>query len=278
MRLQKFLAQAGVASRRASERLIREGRVAVNGQTVTVMGWKVDPARDRVTVDGRPVALPQAEGPGGGLVYIMLHKPSGVLSGARDDRGRITATEWVRRRGGPSVRLFPVGRLDLDSEGLLLLTNDGQLAYGLTHPSRQVPKSYRVVVQGAVTDEALEALRRGVVLEDGPTAPAGVRLIRRTRRSSELEITIHEGRKRQVRRMCRAVGFPVRRLVRMRIGPLELGRLPRGAWRYLTPEEVRLLQRACGAGEPFTASPAGGSISPKTQDGRTEGRQAPAAG
>lgn len=274
MRLQKFLAQAGVASRRASERLIREGRVAVNGQTVTVMGWKIDPARDRVTVDGRPVALPVAEegqGPGGGLVYIMLHKPSGVLSAARDDRGRITATEWVRRRGGPPVRLFPVGRLDLDSEGLLLLTNDGQLAYGLTHPSRQVPKSYRVVVQGAVTDEALEALRRGVVLEDGPTAPAGVRLVRRTERWSELEITIHEGRKRQVRRMCQAVGFPVRRLVRVRIGPLELGRLPRGAWRYLTPDEVRRLRRASGAGEPFTAPPSRGSITPnKTQDGRTE--------
>lgn len=270
MRLQKFLAQAGVASRRASEQLIREGRVAVNGQTVTVMGWKVDPARDRVTVDGEPVEPPG--GQDGIPVYIVLNKPPGVLSAARDERGRITVTEWVRRRGGPGVRLFPVGRLDLNSEGLMLLTNDGELAYGLTHPSREVPKTYRVVVQGAVSNEALRALRQGVVLEDGPTAPAEVRLLRRTPQSSELEITIHEGRKRQVRRMCQAVGFPVERLVRVRIGPLALGDLPRGAWRYLTPKEVERLKRASGASEPFTAPPARGSIAPKTQDGRAEGR------
>ncbi|NLG68331.1 MAG: rRNA pseudouridine synthase [Firmicutes bacterium] len=274
VRLHKWLAQAGVASRRASEALIRQGRVAVNGQTVTAMGWSIDPGRDRVTVDGRPVAPP----PGAGeMVYILLHKPRGLVSTARDERGRPTVVDWVRSRGGPGVRLFPVGRVDLDSEGLLLLTNDGELAYALTHPSRQVPKTYRVTVRGAITDEALQRLRQGVELEDGRARASSLRLIRRSPDGGELAITLHEGRKRQVRRMCQSVGLTVRRLVRVRLGPLDLGTLAPGQWRYLGPDEVARLRRASGASEPFTAPGGRGSIPPKTQDGRTAGDGEPGA-
>lgn len=280
MRLQRYLAQAGVASRRSAERLIREGRVAVNGFVVTAMGWKVDPQKDRVTVDGRPVE--PAPGDAGSAVYILLHKPRGVLSAARDDRGRITAVEWVRRAGGPAVRVFPVGRLDLDSEGLLLLTNDGELAYALTHPSREVPKTYRVRVQGVLSDGAVEALRRGVMLEDGPAAAARVKVVRRLPESAEMEMVLYEGRKRQVRRMCRAVGLRVTRLVRTAVGPVRLGRLRPGDWRYLTAEEVERLRRAARVGErpaahPFTPPARRGSIPPKTrQHGRMEsGAEAP---
>lgn len=280
MRLQRYLAQAGVASRRSAERLIRDGRVAVNGFVVTAMGWKVDPERDRVTVDGRPVEA--GRGDAGSAVYIMLHKPRGVLSAARDDRGRITAVEWVRRAGGPAVRVFPVGRLDLDSEGLLLLTNDGELAYALTHPSREVPKTYRVRVQGVLSDGAVEALRRGVVLEDGPAAAARVKVVRRLPESAEMEMVLYEGRKRQVRRMCREVGLRVTRLVRTAVGPVRLGRLRPGDWRYLTAEEVERLRRAARVGErpathPFTPPARRGSIPPKTrQHGRMEsGAEAP---
>lgn len=273
VRLQKFLADAGVASRRASEGLIREGRVAVNGRVVSAMGFKVDPARDRVCVDGRPVSTRGDKSPP--PVYIMLHKPPGVLSAAADARGRETVTEWVRRHGGPQVRLFPVGRLDLDSEGLVLLTNDGALAHTLMHPSFEVAKVYRVRVRGRMGDDAAEALRRGVALEDGPTAPARVRVVRRTERSSDLEVTLHEGRKRQLRRMCQAVGYQVLRLVRVRLGPLALGSLPRGAWRYLSPEEVRRLKAAAAAGEAKAHSlqqtPRHDKHVGKSQDGRTEG-------
>ncbi|HEY8426362.1 MAG TPA: pseudouridine synthase [Limnochordales bacterium] len=274
VRLHKWLAQAGVASRRAAEALIRQGRVAVNGQTVTAMGWTIDPSRDRVTVDGRPVEPPAG---GEGLVYVLLHKPRGLVSTARDERGRPTVVDWVRSRGGPQVRLFPVGRLDLDSEGLLLLTNDGELAYALTHPSRQVPKTYHVTVRGAITEDALRRLRQGVELEDGPARAASLRLIRRSQDGGELAITLHEGRKRQVRRMCQAVGLTVRRLVRVRLGPLSLGTLAPGEWRLLRPDEVARLRRASGVDRPFTAPGGRGSIPAKTQDGRTAGDGDPGA-
>jgi 23S rRNA pseudouridine2605 synthase len=233
MRLAKFLASGGVASRRASEEVIRAGRVAVNGTVVT------DPARDvgeldAVEVDGRPVAATPER-----LVFA-LHKPAGVVSTARDPQGRPTVVSLLPRE----VRLYPVGRLDADTTGLILLTNDGELAHRLTHPSFEVPKTYRATISNPpVRAAAVRALRAGVALEDGLTAPA------RVRRVSEnvLEITIHEGRKRQVKRMCEAVGHPVRRLERVAFGPLRLGDLAAGRWRRLGESEVRSLAAAGSA-------------------------------
>lgn len=230
MRLAKFLAHAGVASRRAAERLIAEGRVTVDGAVVT------DPARD---VTGESAVAFDGERLGGEepRVVYALHKPAGVVSTAQDTHGRRTVVDLVP--GGR--RLYPVGRLDADTTGLILLTNDGELANRLTHPRYEVPKTYRATVGGPpVSERALRALRNGVRLDDGATAPARVRrLDPRT-----LEITIHEGRKRQVRRMCEAVGHPVERLQRVRFGPLALGDLPAGRARRLSPAEVRELAAA----------------------------------
>jgi 23S rRNA pseudouridine2605 synthase len=233
MRLTKYLAAAGVASRRASEDIIRSGRVTVGGAVVT------DPARDaspsdRVAVDGRRVApVPER-------VVYMLNKPAGVVSTARDTHGRPTVVSLVPA----GRRLYPVGRLDRDTTGLILLTDDGDLAHRLTHPRFEVPKTYRAVVnRGPVRASELKALRTGPELEDGPTAPAQVRLLA----PDTLQITIIEGRNRQVRRMCQAVGHPVRALARVRFGPLELGTLKVGAYRRLTETEVASLSRAPGA-------------------------------
>jgi 23S rRNA pseudouridine2605 synthase len=240
MRLAKYLAHAGVASRRAAEAIVAEGRVRV-GRTVVR-----DPARDvdersGVTVDGRPVAGPEQR-----AVYAV-NKPLGVLSTAHDPYGRPTVVSLVphERR-----RLYPVGRLDADSSGLILLTNDGELAHRLTHPSFQVPKTYRATVEGGpVREDALQRLREGVVLADGPTAPARVARVARVR-GDVLEITIHEGRNRQVRRMCDAVGHPVRALERIAFGPLELGDLRTGACRELSERELRKLRALCEARPP----------------------------
>jgi 23S rRNA pseudouridine2605 synthase len=229
MRLAKHLAHAGVASRRAAERLIADGRVAVNGQAVT------DPARDvagsdRVEVDGKAVA--DAEPP----VVYALNKPLGVISTAHDTHGRPTVVELVPAGG---VRLYPVGRLDADSSGLILLTNDGELANRLTHPRHEVPKTYLARVSGGrVGESALAALRAGVELEDGLTAPARVRRVK----PDLIELTIHEGRNRQVRRMCRAVGHPVLALQRSAFGPLRLGDLAAGAHRRLSEAEIERLR------------------------------------
>lgn len=228
------MARCGVASRRACETLIAEGRVQVNGRTVTEPGFQVDPATDEVRVDGR-VLRPVVQ-----LHYLMLHKPAGYVTTASDPQGRPTVMELV-----PAMpRLYPVGRLDLDTEGLLLLTNDGPLAHRLTHPRYGVPKLYRAKVAGLVVPEALERLRTGVLLDDGPTAPARVRLLRQETGTALLELELKEGRKRQVRRMCAAVGHPVLHLRRVGFGPLRLGRLPKGAYRPLTPDEVARLRRA----------------------------------
>ena len=230
-RLQKVLARACVGSRRNSEELIAAGRVSVNGETA-VLGRRVDPSTDRVEVDGVPIGVRP------GLVYYLLNKPQGVVSTADDPQGRRIVTSLVPDY--PPVH--PVGRLDADSEGLLLLTNDGDLTYRLTHPSFGVEKEYLVSVVGSPTPGALRTLRDGVNLTDGTTAPAKVS----QPGASLLRITIHEGRKRQVRRMCEAVGHPVTRLVRTRIGPLRDTRLPPGEWRELTVDEVRQLERSAG--------------------------------
>jgi pseudouridine synthase len=240
IRLQKMLSQAGVASRRASERLIREGRVEVNGRRVTEMGVRVDPERDVVAVDGRRVEV------GNERRYILLHKPRGCLSVLSDDRGRRALGDLVPNAQG----LHPAGRLDYNSEGLLLLTDDGELTQRLTHPSYEHSKEYMVLVRGTPSPDALRALRAGIELEDGRTAPARVGRVdntpwgRASRGQMWLRFVLHEGRKRQIRRMCEAVGLEVRRLVRVRIGPIELGDLEAGAHRALTESEVRQLRRA----------------------------------
>ncbi len=233
-RLQKVLAARGWGSRRACEELIVAGRVRVNGE-VAVLGRRVDPDRDRVEVDGVPVGVRPD------LVHYLLNKPAGVVTTASDPEGRPTVVELVPRE----PRVFPVGRLDAATEGLLLLTNDGDLAQRLTHPSHGVEKEYLVEVDGGlVAPRALRRLREGVELDDGPTAPAEVS----QPSPGVLRLTIHEGRNRQVRRMCEAVGHPVRRLVRTRIGPLSDRTLRPGSWRALRPEELVALAAAAAPG------------------------------
>jgi 23S rRNA pseudouridine2605 synthase len=239
-RLQKVLAARGLGSRRACEELIEAGRVRVNGE-IAVLGRRVDADRDRVTVDGAPIGVRPD------LVYYVLNKPPGVVTTSSDPGGRPTVLDLV-----PSApRVHPVGRLDADSEGLLLLTNDGELTYRLTHPRFGVEKEYLVMVDGTPGPGAVRRLREGVDLEDGPTAPARVAAVG----PNGLRLTIHEGRNRQVRRMCAAVGHPVLRLVRTRIGPVRTGRLRPGQWRPLTPREALELQRTAGASANAAAGP-----------------------
>jgi 23S rRNA pseudouridine2605 synthase len=234
-RLQKILAQAGLGSRRASEELIAAGRVRVNGEVAT-LGTRADPETDVIEVDGAVVGVRR------GLVHYLLNKPAGVVTTARDPQGRPAVVDLVPAE----PRVYPVGRLDADTEGLLLLTNDGELAHRLTHPSFGVDKEYLAGVAGTPSRGAVRRLREGVELDDGPTAPAKVSLVD----EHTLRITIHEGRNRQVRRMCEAVGHPVQRLVRVRIGPLADRRLAPGAWRPLTQAEVRDLERAAAGRAP----------------------------
>ena len=232
MRLAKFLAVAGVASRRAAEQIVRSGRVSVGGEPVLDPALDVGP-EDAVMLDGRPLSA-EAE-----LVVYALNKPAGVVSTAADPQRRPTVVSLVES----DLRLYPVGRLDVDVTGLILLTNDGQLAYRLTHPSFEVPKTYRARVgRPPVSGAALASLRKGVELDDGITAPAQVRRLA----ADALEITIHEGRKRQVKRMLEHVGHPVRELQRVGFGPLALGDLRPGAYRRLTAAEVRALTGAAG--------------------------------
>ena len=227
-RLQKVLARAGIASRRASEEMIQAGRVTINGQ-IAALGDKVADS-DRIELDGIPVLRAP------NLVHYLLHKPREVVSTASDTENRQTVVDLV-----PSgIRVYPVGRLDADSEGLIILTNDGDLTHRLTHPSFGVPKEYLVHVEGIPQRSALRSLREGIQLEDGMTAPAQVSMPDQRL----LKITIHEGRNRQVRRMCAAIGHPVVRLVRVRIGPITDSSLTAGSWRELTNEEVRSLYQA----------------------------------
>lgn len=230
-RLQKIIAAAGICSRRAAEDLLRQGRVQVNGQ-IAALGDRADPETDAVTLDGQPLSREPER------VYLMLNKPRGYVTTLSDERGRRTAAELV---SGCGARVYPVGRLDMDSEGLLLLTNDGDFANGLMHPRGEVEKVYLVWVTGYEPGkEAL--LGRPITLDGYRIRPPKVTLQRVQGTKARLEITIHEGRNRQIRRMCQQAGLEVTRLKRIREGALSLGTLPPGAWRYLTEEEIRALQ------------------------------------
>lgn len=234
VRLQKALAAAGVASRRHAEELIRAGRVTVNGKLVTQLGTRVGP-RDRISVDGKPISREQR------FTYIILNKPAGVLSTARDERGRRTVLDLVKT----PARVYPVGRLDATSEGLILLTNNGELTFRLLHPRHEVPREYHVWVSPAPSETQLEQLRHGVEINGWRSGPAEI-----TRGpGGALRVVIHEGHKRQIRLMCQAVGLSVERLVRVRLGPLTLGQLKPGEWRELRPTEIRALLKSVGLAE-----------------------------
>jgi len=237
-RLQKILSRAGIASRRGAEAMIQAGRVTVDGQVVTELGTKVDPAEARIAVDGKAIEGPERQ------VYFLLNKPKGYLSTARDDRGRKTVLDLFSE---VRERIYPVGRLDYDTEGLLLLTNDGALMNGLLHPRYEVEKTYVAKVQGPVDEGRLEQMRKGLALEDGMTAPAKVKLLGREGHDTHrVEVRIHEGRNRQVRRMFAAIGCEVLALRRVRFAFLDLHDVRTGAYRALTKEEIQRLYAIAG--------------------------------
>ncbi len=234
LRLNQALAKTGFCSRRQADELIEAGRVSLNGQVTHEFWLPVNPDEDRLSVDGKPLSIKQ-------YLYVALHKPPGVVTTTRDEKGRQDVLQLLPAE---LRHLRPVGRLDMYSEGLLILTNDGELTQKLTHPQHQMTKLYWVQVKGEVTEQAIKQLRTGVELSDGPTLPAGVTLLDRNKSYSELEITLREGRNRQVRRMCDHLGYPVSRLVRLAVGALQLGGMPPGSWRYLDDAEVKLLKSA----------------------------------
>ena len=233
-RIQKILAQMGVASRRKAEELIAEGRVTVNGRTAEI-GMKADSARDHVKVDGKLLTRPEPK------VYLVFNKPKGVVTSLSDPEGRPTVKDFLQR---VKYRVFPVGRLDYDSEGLLLITNDGDFAQAVLHPSKKIYKTYLAKVKGIIDDAALEKLRTGVRLQDGKTAPSKVRRIpHRSENNSWIEISLHEGRNRQVRRMLEQVGYPVVKLKRTSVNGLKLRNLKPGEFRPLEPDEIESLRQ-----------------------------------
>ena len=238
-RLQKLLARAGLASRREAERWIVEGRVAVNGAVVTKVGVQADPAKDSIKVDGKRINTAVAP------LYFALHKPPGIITTLNDPRQRPDLAQLLGRLG-VKQRVFPVGRLDFNSSGLLLLTNDGELSRRLTHPRFGVKKTYQVKLNTCPTEKDLALLRKGIRLEDGITAPARVRVLEKLKKNAWIEIEIHEGRNRQVRRMFEALGYWVEKLVRVRMGPVSLGSLPLGALRPLSRTEIALLKQVVG--------------------------------
>lgn len=232
-RLQKILSAMGITSRRKAEELILEGRVTVNGRIATI-GMKADPARDHIKVDGKLLLRPEPK------VYIMFNKPKDVVTSLYDPEGRPTVKDFLK---GVKYRVFPMGRLDYDSEGLLLLTNDGDFAHAVLHPSRKISKTYLVKVKGILEEEEIEKLRSGIKLSDGMKAPAKVKRIRETENNSWLEMTIYEGKKRQIRRMFEKIGHQVLKLKRIRIDGLEMGKLEPGTYRYLSSEEINKMKR-----------------------------------
>ncbi|GIO65278.1 MULTISPECIES: pseudouridine synthase [Paenibacillus] len=240
-RLQKILAQAGIASRRKCEELILAGKVEVNGETVTVLGTKADPEQDIITVEGKPIRNEKK-------IYIMMNKPKGVITSAKDPAGRKIVTDYIK---GIKERIYPVGRLDYDTEGLLLLTNDGEFANMLTHPKHHVPKTYLATVEGIPHGTDLDKLRAGIQLEDGMTSPAEVEYkdIDIEKNEAVITITIHEGRNRQVRRMFDAISHKVIRLKRVSFGDLQLDNLKRGLYRHLTSNEVEALKNMAKTGK-----------------------------
>lgn len=237
-RLQKILARAGLASRREAERWIEEGRVTVNGAVVTKLGSQADPGKDKIKVDGKLISQPRR-------LYYLFHKPAGLITSMRDPQGRPNLGDWVASLGTRG-RLFPVGRLDFNSSGLLLLTNDGELAQRLMHPRYGVTKGYRVKISARPSEKELGRLRQGIKLEDGVTAPARVRLLRVLKKNAWVEVEISEGRYREVRRMFEALGYFVEKLERFCFGPIRLGTLGIGEIRPLSPQEVAALKRAVG--------------------------------
>ncbi len=236
IRVQKFLSECGVASRRKSEELISQGKVRVNG-AVVFLGDRVDPKRDTVTVNGKKVIKSKDH------TYIMLNKPRGFITTMSDEMDRKCVAQLI---SDVPARVYPIGRLDRESEGMLLFTNDGEFANALTHPSKHVPKTYRVTVRPSITEDQLTAITQGIIIEDRKTAPAEVRVISKEENRVVLEIVLYEGRNREIRKMCEEIGLEVARLKRTAVGSIKLGMLKQGAWRNLSEEEVRKLMIAAG--------------------------------
>jgi len=233
IRLQKFLADIGIASRRASEKIILDGRVQVNGRIARQLGIKIDPDVDEIKVDGKTCSGKPRH------IYILMNKPMGTVTTAKDPFGRSTVVDLLK---GLKERVYPVGRLDKDTEGLLILTNDGEVTYRLTHPKHEVEKTYLTVVKGRAGRQQIRMLEKGIKLEDGLTAPAKVKIVKSPDDSTVMEIKIHEGKKRQIRRMCNAIGNPVIYLKRTHVGILSLKNLKPGQWRFMTPKEIEYIK------------------------------------
>jgi 23S rRNA pseudouridine2605 synthase len=232
-RIQKILSEMGITSRRNAEEMINEGRITVNGKIAT-LGMKADPAKDHIKVDRKLLVKPEPK------VYLLLNKPKSVVTSLYDPEGRATVKDFLKKI---KYRVYPVGRLDYDSEGLLLMTNDGDFANAILHPSKKIPKTYLVKVKGVIEEAKIDKLRTGVKLIDGLTAPAKVKKISTTENNSWIEMTMHEGRKRQIRRMLEAIGHTVIKLKRIKINGIVLGNLKPGEYRYLTPEEMNKIKQ-----------------------------------
>ncbi|AKL95408.1 ribosomal large subunit pseudouridine synthase B [Clostridium aceticum] len=233
MRLQKFLASSGIASRRKSEDFIKEGIVKVNGEVITEMGYKVDPEKDEITIRDKIVNIKEK------YIYVLLNKPTGYITTASDQFNRKKVTDLVKL----PYRLFPVGRLDYNTSGLLLLTNDGELTFKLTHPKFKVEKTYIAKVEGKPSEEEKKAFENGLRIEDYVTSPAKLKIIKEEQQNSIIEVKIREGKNRQVRKMCEAIGHPVISLKRVAMGEIKLGKLPLSEWRYLNIEELQYLKK-----------------------------------
>lgn len=232
MRLQKYLADSGIASRRKSEEYIKQGRIKVNGAVITAMGCIIDETKDRVEFDGKPVFMERSK------IYVLLNKPAGTISSARDEKNRTTVTSLI----DVDERIYPVGRLDYDTEGLLILTNDGEFSYEMTHPSHEMTKTYFAKVKGKIEKTDADTFQKGMVIDGYKLAPAKLEILKSEKQQSEVMITIREGRNRQIRKMCDLIDHPVQYLCRVKIGNLSIGKLETGKWRYLTENEIRSLR------------------------------------